>query len=366
MAELFSGNLVHPFRRALWLVGLLPLLLIKAILDGCFLLLDEVFFPKVKDLPLRAPVFVVGPPRSGTTFLHRVLAEDRDHFVTSPAWEVFLAPSILQKKALRGLLAVDKACGRPLVRGVRWAEGWVFRTFETTHPGSLADAEEDYFYLSSVCSCTGWMLAFPAWKILRKGMPGQPEHSHQHRKRALYFYRSCLQKQQVVDGNTRTVLCKNASFSSWMDLMPEVFPEARYIVCMRDPLEAVPSMLSTAGQTAEAVAATSNTRRLPGMLVEEMKAHYQCLYEVVPTLHSAVVVAQPELKTGLESVVRTVAEVLSLEFSPSFWQTLSQTSEQSQRYRSPHRYALEDFHLSAEMLRQTCPTLDPTTLHDPS
>lgn len=42
------------------------------------------------------------------------LALDTERFVVSPAWEVMLAPSIVQKKLLRGLIRLDRKAGRLL------------------------------------------------------------------------------------------------------------------------------------------------------------------------------------------------------------------------------------------------------------
>lgn len=55
-------------------------------------LLDELLFPDHRRIEVRAPVFIVSNFRGGTTFLHRLLALDRDRFCTMQMWEVLLAP----------------------------------------------------------------------------------------------------------------------------------------------------------------------------------------------------------------------------------------------------------------------------------
>ena len=57
--ELFSGRLDQPVKRGLWLLVVLPLILLKLLVDGVCLLLDEVFFPRAKETPIEQPVFVV-------------------------------------------------------------------------------------------------------------------------------------------------------------------------------------------------------------------------------------------------------------------------------------------------------------------
>lgn len=366
IGEVFTGKLDHPFRRAGWLMLAVPAVTIKLLVDGVCLLLDELLYPGAKQTKIREPVFVVGPPRSGTTFLHRVLARDDTRFVTTPAWEVLLAPSVVQKKCFRALRSLDRALGGLFARSFRWLEKKALSAFNETHPGSLTDPEEDYFYLSSVCACTGWILAFPACRGLRKFMPGQPECSDAHRRAALGFYKSCLQKQLFVDGGQRTVLSKNASFASWMDLLPEHFPDARFIVCMRDPAEAVPSMLSTAEASVRAAYASAGPNRLQDVLNSEMRAHYRTLSEVIPEMgpNAAVVVLQSDLTAHLGEVLRRCSEELFLEFSPGFWQQVDLLSAQSRTHRSKHSYNLAEFGLSAENLRESCPTLEPTLSHD--
>ena len=42
--------------------------------------IDEILYPKYQQQKIR-PVFIIGQPRSGTTFLHRTLANDDNNFV---------------------------------------------------------------------------------------------------------------------------------------------------------------------------------------------------------------------------------------------------------------------------------------------
>ena len=39
--------------------------------------LDGIFYPRWRETQLGSPVFIVGNPRSGTTFLHRFMVEQR-------------------------------------------------------------------------------------------------------------------------------------------------------------------------------------------------------------------------------------------------------------------------------------------------
>lgn len=359
---LFKGKMKRPLARGIWLLVVSPLVLLMTLWNWMCLALDECFFPAYRRQSVEAPVFVLGPPRSGTTHLHRTLALDTERFVVSAAWEVMLAPSIVQKKLLRGLIRLDRKTGRLLARLVDWVERRGLQAFDQTHPGSIRDAEEDYFYLGSMLACTGWMLAFPNWPGFDRALPGLSGMQDAYRRRALAFYRCCLQKQLFVDGGERTLLSKNASFSSWLDLLPEFFPDARFVVCMRDPQQTLPSMLSTAEKAMQGFYAEQKGDPMLDRLRQCMEAHYQLLHEQVPRLESGrgLVVENRELKERLPEVIQELNVRLDLHFSEGYLQLIQDLGEQSRAHRSPHHYDLKTYGLQEEDLLKSCPTLAST------
>lgn len=362
LGMLCRGGYARPLRRAGVDLWLLPGIGVLQLVNWCCLWMDELLFPKARRVELRRPVFIVGPPRSGTTHLHRAMAADRSRFSTASTWEVFLAPSILQKKLLRGLRSLDARLGRPLARTVRWSEARLLGGFGEMHPSSLAKPEEDYFYLSCVHACTGWALAFPGWRPLQDLMTGETGDTKRIREQALDFYRRCLRKQLYVDGADRRLLCKNASFSSWMDLLPEMFPDAKFVVCMRTASETVPSMLSTADQAMEGLAATPAASGMHERLIESMQAHYHVLAEAADRLPAerVAVVHIEDLKSALPEVLRRLSQFVGGEFSDSFQERMGDMGRRSRRHRSRHRYSPEDYRLDPEALERTCPELPPT------
>jgi hypothetical protein len=355
--QLWEPEVKHPVKRGGWLLFALPLSGLLFGLNWIGLWLDELLYPQVRRKKLISPVFVLGPPRSGTTHLHRVLAADRERFSTSATWEVLLAPSIVQKKLFRFLGKMDRKVGGPLMRLVGWCERKLLGGFAETHPSSLFAPEEDYFYLTSLMACSGLLLAFPGTAGLKRYLPGTEEDSVADRRQALLFYRYCVQKQLAAAGGHHTLLSKNASFSSWMDVLPEVFPDARFVVCMRGPTEAVPSMLSMASQAVTDFQAGGLEASLKTDLVSSMQAHYQTLHEVVPRIpvKRMAVVQLRELNEALEPTVKKLGERFGLNWNDSFLDFLNRESEKSKAYRSAHHYDLDAFGLDAEELRKSCP-----------
>ena len=92
-------------------------------------LLDNIFFRGHRDQQVRSPVFIVGNPRSGTTFLHRLVAKDTDRFSTMKMWEILFAPSITQRKMVAGLATFDRWVGGPVRKRLdRTEQGWQEQT----------------------------------------------------------------------------------------------------------------------------------------------------------------------------------------------------------------------------------------------
>ena len=100
-------------RRILVMLAVAPALFVLNLYHWLGLALDEVLFRGYRKVDVKRPLFVVGVPRSGTTFLHGVLAED-EHNTTFATWECFFALSVTWRKLWRFAGRLDAALGRPV------------------------------------------------------------------------------------------------------------------------------------------------------------------------------------------------------------------------------------------------------------
>ena len=74
------GRYLHLYRVitktfGLWLrpLGAFMLLQVRQVISAATLGLDHLFYPRHRKQPIDRPIFIIGNPRSGTTFLHRLL-----------------------------------------------------------------------------------------------------------------------------------------------------------------------------------------------------------------------------------------------------------------------------------------------------
>jgi omega-hydroxy-beta-dihydromenaquinone-9 sulfotransferase len=216
-----------------------PVLWLSSMLGMC---LDNVLYPRWKRTRVRAPVFIVGNFRTGSSFLLRLLASDRRTFTSMATWELYFGQSILQRRFWRGLFAVDALFGAPLRSFARTIQERRFAEVRL-HRIRLEEPEEDeaLFLLT-------WHSLFT-----RFFFPAVPPDFSCHRfdtalpaplrKRLLAFYKGCLGRHLYARRSAARYLAKNPSATSRIASLLETFPDARFVYLYREPVEAVPSTL---------------------------------------------------------------------------------------------------------------------------
>ena len=208
----------------------------------CFLL-DDIFFPRNKEQPLEKPLFIVGPYRTGSTFLQRTLARDQHNFTCVHAWEIFLAPSIIQRRLVKVLEAVDRFFGGHLKR---WFVALDQRSLGSVpmHKNSLFTPEEDENLLFHIWSTFHIWFMFPFPDDLPPYYAFESEIPKKHKRQVMRFFRRCVQRHVYAHGGTRIYLSKSPAFSAKIDSLKEFFPDANFVYLVRNPLNVLPSTVS--------------------------------------------------------------------------------------------------------------------------
>ncbi len=320
----FKGRLL---RVLIYIAALLVLLM-----HWLCLFLDELLFRGYHKEPIEQPVFILGVPRSGTTFLHRTMAADDQRYSSVATWEVFLAPSILQRKIILLLCAADRKLGGPFAKLVFYLQAKLFKGLEGVHDVALDAAEEDYLLLLPVLSCFILFLPFPEsthiWNLAR--FDWQADQAS--KKRIMHFYRTCLQKHLYVHGKGRRYLSKNAAFASWPATLHEYFPDARFIVCMREPERAIPSLLGSLAGGARFFDLDLQQGKMPDRLVDMMQHYYRHLLTEFPV--NAPVVPMQALKQDIAGTIASLYSGFGDEITPEYNEKLLTLRQQASEYQT--------------------------------
>jgi hypothetical protein len=224
--------------------------------------------PKIARIPLAPPVVVVGLQRTGTTLLHRLLAQDpATRWLAS--WEaVNIAPPPAAASVSNGHPGGDGHPGRlsrhlaqalsrahpqaadlvePRLRAALAAE-WSLRIlapdFFAIHPVQARSPEEDcllfdYSGLSTVFEATLRVPSFSAWLETRDKTPAYELLSRQLR----YLAWQRRPPAAPPDGPVRWVL-KTPQHLEDLDALLRVFPDARIVQTHRDPATVLASFSS--------------------------------------------------------------------------------------------------------------------------
>jgi len=336
----------------------LPLFILAWILFSTLTLLhvighlfDEILFFAYRKTPVKEPVFILGIPRSGTTFLQRLLGKDTS-FTTFTTWEALLAPSITEKyfflflgKLLRPLEA--------LVIGIRKR---VFRDMDAIHQIRLQEPEEDFLLLLPLRACLLMAFLCPGSKHYWQLGNFDNDIPAYLRRIILSFYTLCLKKhlyfykqshKDIKDDNAyKRLLSKNPSFTSWTESILEAFPDARLIACIRPPAEVVPSQLSSLRPAMGLLGNGQLSVDTQRKMIELLHCYYKKINQHQQDKKFFILHMQ-SLRNSPESTLGELIQYLGLDTLELFSEEISKAKQ----YNSVHQYNLDEFSLTEQLIQ---------------
>ena len=188
---------------------------------------DREKWPRIGDEAIIAPMFIVGLPRTGTTLLHGLLAQDLEASHAPATWEVMFPsppPSFGENNRIKGAQR-RLACFDLLAP-----------EFRKIHPMSACSPQEcivimSHSFMSDQFCAMYDIPAYQSW-LLRQDM--EPAYK---------FHRQFLQHLQY-GGKARRFVLKAPAHLLSMDALFEMYPDALVVQTHREPLEVLPSAAS--------------------------------------------------------------------------------------------------------------------------
>lgn len=326
-------------QRLLVLFLFWPLFLSLLFVNRLCLWLDTILFPDFKQLSVNQPLFVVGVPRSGTTFLHRLLAMDSHRFTTTALWELVFAPSILQRRFWLTLASLDRRLGSPCARLLHWLERGTLKGLDDIHKTGLLDPEEDYLALSAHLGCFLLILPFGDTALWRLAYLDR-DATNAEKERLMQCYRGLIQRHLYVHGPDKTFLSKNPSFTPWIQTLRQEFPGARFIGCVRTPHETLPSQINSILIGARIFSGKVDIEWWREGL-RDMLAHY---YEILVQRHKEwptetfQIVKMNSLAQSPGATIKALYGSFGWTLHAGYQSMLAAAEENAKQYRSGHYY----------------------------
>jgi hypothetical protein len=321
--------------------------------NAACLALDGLFQRGYRQVPVRAPVFIVGNARSGTTLLHRIMSLDSERFRVFEAWDLLL-PAAIQKRALAGARRLDRAVGRPVGRWLERLQGRLLGRADTIHRLRLDAPEEDELLFMHCFATALFSLLFPVLAV----EPYRHFDALPERKRGalMAYYRGCVQRLLLQDSPRppRQLLSKNVMFAGKLGSIREAFEGARLVYVVRNPYESVASLHSMVerlwGLQLRFGGSSAYSRTISqGITATSLASYALALGELDRWDGKAVATVRYEdlIRDPVGTVTR-IYEQFGFSMSDGFQARLEAAGAEVRGYRSGHVYELKDFGVSEE------------------
>jgi hypothetical protein len=297
--------------------------------------------PALGQAPVAAPIFILGLPRSGTTFLHGLMAEDPENLVPRNWQTIYPAPRPpgFDPATHKSARDVDRQLN--VFRGL--APG-----FSDLHP-ITADSPQEcseitaHVFQSLRFDTTYRVPEYFAWLELHGHLP------------AFEFHRKFLQYLQDGVASRWVLKCPDHTFS--LDAILQTYPDARFVVVHRDPI----AVLGSVAHLTEVLRKPFLKNTDPGEIGAQVAnrwieganllLHFDQRTDVAPErkihLHYHALTSAP-----LAAIERIYAH-FGLDLSPAALAAMSKQIAARPRggYANHKPYSLERFKVSAQALQ---------------
>src|SRR5271168_3840038 len=220
-----------------WLrpLGAFTLLQVRQAISATTLGLDHLVYPSHRKQAIDRPIFIIGNPRSGTTFLHRLLL-GAGGMAAFELWEM-LFPAITARKLLGGIVPrLDKlspARYHPSdvhdtsLRGIETDDvAWFFRTMDGPFAWAYFLAWRDT-----------WGSEFSRRNFGIDGVSVKEENR-------FFKYYEGIWRRNVMLKDASRILVKSSMLTFRLDALLRRYPDCRLVYIVRDPVEVIPSGMS--------------------------------------------------------------------------------------------------------------------------
>src|ERR1700722_375662 len=334
-----------------WLFSGLFLLFLMLVMLGRAA--DQVFFRRFRKQAVKAPVFIIAPPRSGTSLVQKLLSLDEKRFVHLKMYQTIL-PAVSYQRIIDAGVWLDGKLGRPVERLIGWCEKKWFGGWDDLHKMRLNQPEEDDALFLYAFESEAIFMLFPfVSELWEAGFPDALPVTE--RRKLMRYYRSCLQRHLYANGPTKTLLSKATQSSGSVEALREEFPDAKFITIVRHPYRSVASHVSLFVPLLKAhspgIAKDGPVAREYARLAVEWYKHlYEFRQNADPS--QCYCIDYRDLVQDPRKTVEKVYAHFGWEMDDALRSRLETATQKQREFKSKHEYTLEEFGLSKEWIQE--------------
>jgi hypothetical protein len=307
----------------------------------CFFL-DDIFFPGHKTQIIEKPLFIIGNLRSGSTFLHRLLSRDTEAFTSLTTWDIYLTPSVTQKKITQFFSKLDKKLGGHLHRLLFAFDKRTLGQVKI-HSISFFQPEEDENILLHIWDSFWVTFMFPFMDEMPNYQHFDEALSPERRHRIMKFYKSMLQRHMYATGK-KYFVAKNPAFSPKIATLLELFPDARIIYLARNPLDMLPSTVSWINYARRQFTEPEEKYLYLDEIVDLTQHWYRYPLQYLDTHPSPrhLILNYDDLIQRPEQVIRSFYEQFGYPDKPGLDRIVDEAVKETLTFHSDHVYSYEE------------------------
>lgn len=338
-------------RRTVITLGFLLTLILSASVVFVFRLLDEIFFFSYRTQEVKQPIFIISNPRSGTTFTHRLMCMDEDKYAFTSLYHTTF-PSITLFKVVNVFSRLDKKIGHPMEKGIKALDKILFKGWENIHPMGWGKSEEDEAMYVYTGYSAGMFFLSPFIKdVYEIVFPDTVNESV--RKKIMNFYTNSIQRVMFAQGHNKIFLSKNVMSTGRLKSLNEAYPDARYIYLVRNPMEAIPSLMSMFSipwnfHSPEIKYDSPEFRAVGTIGIDYYKYFNKFKNRIDPK--NMITVNYEDLVNNPKETIEKIYDHFDLEIDEKYNQKLSAITKKQKSYASGHDYSLEQFGMTSEQV----------------
>ena len=338
-----------------WLrpLGAFLILQVRQAISATTLGLDHLVYPRYRKQAIDRPIFIIGNPRSGTTFLHRLLLGAGD-MAAFELWEM-LFPAITARRLLGGVVPrldrLSPARYHPSdvhdtsLRGIETDDVmWFFRTLDGPFAWAYFLAWQDT-----------WGSELSRRELGISGVTARDED------RFFRYHEACWRRNLTYKRCNR-ILAKTSMLTLRLDAVLKRYPDCKLVYVVRDPVEVIPSGMSlVAGVLENGYDVWNRTReedqrRWIENLYQASCEMFRSFYEahtagLIPE-RNLCIVRYSDLLQNLEPTMKRILDFIEIEPSPAFVEEVRAQAERQRAYKSRHQHSPEKFDLDPERIRR--------------
>ena len=352
---LYLSYLGRPFQLRRWLIVtfFLSLLTFFWVVVAIGRALDHILYPEFRRQKIRQPVFIIAPPRSGTTFLQKLLAKNRGTFAPVLMYQTIF-PSITIQKIIQSVALASRQKGGLLFDISSWIERHCFGGWDGMHKMRFAEPEEDDGYFVYTFVTEAIYLLFPFVRALW-GAGFADDLPPRQRRRLMRYYRSCLQRHLYLNGPEKILLSKATQLSGSIECLKAEFPDARIVNILRNPIESIPSHISVFYTVWNWVDPSIGKKSRESLEYAELAAAWFLHLEkndITSRPENYLRIFYTDLVRHPDRAARSIYRHFGISLTPSAERTIQKEAKRALEYKSSHQYTLEEYGLSRAWIKK--------------